>query len=191
MNGDEYDMSNTFGLTGKSDDKEYFRLSNAASDEMIHALVAAGSALAETEREKLMIVWLGDQHTYICGMGNVGFDIVEMPWTKDGFESEKAFILRCVEAAKNKLWWDRLGPELEGILKEELVIPWLESFGKLVEKMTVELVDEEERTEWLSWFGKLGKENIIREYPTCEKNKGILLSMYGCRFCVELNENGG
>ena len=187
MNGDEYDMSNTFRLTGKSDDKDYFRLSNAASDEMIHALVAAGSALAETEREKQLIVWLGTQHTNICGMGNVGFDIVEMPWTKDGFESEKAFILRCVEAAKNKLWWDRLRYPLD----EELVIPWLESFGKLVDKMTAALVNEEELTEWLSWFGELGKENIIRKYPTCEKHKGILLSMYGCRFCVELNENGG
>ena len=106
LNGDEYDMSNTFGLTRELGDKEYFRLSNAASDEMIHALVAAGSALAETEREKQLIVWLGVQHTDICGMGNVGFDIVEMPWTKDGFESSggTGSVIRLMKSLLYRGW---------------------------------------------------------------------------------------
>ncbi len=54
--------------------------------------------------------------------------------------------------------------------------------------MTADLVNEEELTEWLSWFGKLNKENIIKEYPACEKHHGILLSMYGCRLCIEEKE---
>ena len=178
-------MSNNFMVHSKSPVEDWFCLGNAASDELLHALTLAGSALAETEREKQLIIWLTENHTYICGYGNVGFRIENMPWTKAGFESEKAFILRCIDAAKTKLWWDRRKYPLD----EELVIPWLESFGKLVEQMTVEYVNEDELNEWLSWFPEIGKEYILRDFPTCERHKGMLVSLYGCRLCVD--ENGG
>ena len=174
-------MANTFMVHRNSPAEECFRLGNAASDEFLDAIVLAGSALAETEREKQLIIWLTLQHTNICGMGNIGFEIAEMPWTKEGFDSEKAFILRCIEAAKTKLWWDRRRYPLI----EELVIPWLESFGKLVDRMTVEYVNEDELNEWLSWFPEIGKEYILRDFPTCEKHKGMLVSLYGCRLCLE------
>src|SRR4051794_11236394 len=84
------------------------KMSNGLTAAFIDALVLAGSALAATERAKELIVWLAGHDQSISGLGIVGFDISDIPWTVAGFASERAFLLRVIEAAQSGLGWDRL-----------------------------------------------------------------------------------
>lgn len=57
----------------------------------IEVLVISGSILAGTNREKELIIWLAQRDQSVVGIGTVGFDIDEMPWTVNSFASEKDF----------------------------------------------------------------------------------------------------
>jgi hypothetical protein len=54
------------------------------------------------------MVFLAEKNQHICGLGTVDFDIVEMPWDKASFDDDKAFMLRIIEGAKQKIGWETL-----------------------------------------------------------------------------------
>ncbi|MGG3507727.1 hypothetical protein ABES58_19860 [Paenibacillus lautus] len=56
-------------------------MSNGLTSVFIEVLAISGSQLAKTNRERELIIWLAQRDQAIVGIGTVGFDIDEMPWT--------------------------------------------------------------------------------------------------------------
>ena len=110
-----------------------FKMSNGLTDVFIDYMLLAGSELAETESEKRLIAFLSERQQSFCGIGTVGFHIVEMPWDKKTFDTDKAFLLRTVARARElttqESVWDKLryrpNPEnieyaLDGFIQSDL-----------------------------------------------------------------------
>ncbi len=94
-------MANTISLSSKiAHLTDSLRMSNGLTSVFIEVLVISGSLLATTYREKEIIIWLAQRDQSVVGIGTVGFDIDEMPWTVDSFEREKEFVLYTISAAK-------------------------------------------------------------------------------------------
>lgn len=83
-------MANTISLPKEINDVvELIGMSNGLTSVFIEVLAISGSILAKTNREKEMIIWLAQRDQSAVGIGTVGFDIDEMPWTIDSFQNEK------------------------------------------------------------------------------------------------------
>lgn len=164
-------MSNhiTFG-------EDSLQMSNGLTAVFIDVLTLAGSRLAQTVDAKRLIVWLAEKDQSVVGIGTVGFDICEMPWNTECFEENKRFVLKVVEAAENKMDWDRLGYQPN----EELLIPALKRFAELISQMTADDVDKNAADEWLN--AAESGDPVLHGFPKCEKH-GILLTCHGCLFC--------
>ncbi len=106
-------MANTISLPKQLNDVvEPIGMSNGLTSVFIEVLVISGSVLAKTNREKELIIWLAQRDQSVVGIGTVGFDIDEMPWTIDSFESEKDFILDTISNAADGLGWEKLSYKL-------------------------------------------------------------------------------
>lgn len=82
----ESSMANTISLPKELNDiVEPIGMSNGLTSVFIEVLAISGSILAKTNREKEMIIWLAQRDQSVVGIGTVGFDIDEMPWTIDSF----------------------------------------------------------------------------------------------------------
>lgn len=169
-------MSNIISLSKNSPKEEWLQMSNGAADVVIEMLVLNGSASAKTEYEKEFVVWLAEKDQNTIGIGTVGFDIDEMPWTKKNFSAEKEFMINVIKNAENKCKWDKLGY----IPTEEIVVPFLKQLRALFEQMTEDLIDESSRKEWLDSADD--NDPIKCGFPRCEKHN-VLLSCFGCKIC--------
>ncbi|MGG1942855.1 hypothetical protein ABFY57_24575 [Paenibacillus polymyxa] len=99
-------MANTISLPKQLNDVvEPIGMSNGLTSVFIEVLAISGSVLAKTNREKELIIWLAQRDQSVVGIGTVGFDIDEMPWTIGSFESEKDFILDTISNAADGLGW--------------------------------------------------------------------------------------
>ncbi len=105
-------------------------------------------------------------------MGTVGFDIVEMPWTRAFFDTDKAFLLRTIEHAKTYDNWDILNYEPS---KAHLLYA-LEGLEKLVKRLSVDKVDEQNYLEWAEDFGCIS---------ICDIHGIIQHKEFGCKLCNE------
>lgn len=174
-------MGNIIRLNDDQPVEEWLSMSNGGTDALLDILGLAGTALAKTEREKQMIIWLVEKDSTYLGMGTIGFDIVKMPWTKAGFESERTFMLRVIDEAAKGLGWEKL----DYVPNEELMMPRLERLRSFFEQMTVDMVDEENLREWIEIDKEYPEYYAIPDgYPVCEKH-GMLKSYFGCRRCFE------
>lgn len=99
-------MANYIKLTNNSDIDMH--MSNGGTSVFISVIGLSGSRLAKTDDQKKLIVWLMEKDQSRVGIGTVGFSLSEMPWTKDKFDDEKAFLLNVINAVKQKLGWDTL-----------------------------------------------------------------------------------
>ena len=157
-----------------------FSMSNGLTDVFIDYLLLSGSRLAKTESEKRMVVFLAEKQQIKVGMGNVGFDIVEMPWTSDTFETDKTFVLEMIHHARaltsEKRVWEKMGYEPgQKQLKYSL-----DSFEALIKRMTINDVDEDNYREWISAAEKDDPINL--GFPRCT-NHDVLLCLFGCKLC--------
>ena len=101
-------MSNIISFDDKDAlDDDSLVMSNGGTDVFINVLALSGSVIAKTESEKRLMVYLSEKDQ-IIGRGCVGFDIVEMPWDKETFKEDKKFIIRVINAARNKTGWEKL-----------------------------------------------------------------------------------
>ena len=175
-------MSNYIEFKGNSIDSgafDYsFSMSNGATAVFINVLCLSGGRLAETDSRKRLMVFLAEKNQRACGIGTVGFDIVEMPWDKSSFDEDKAFMLNVIDGAKNKLGWETLDYEPD----EKIIFGFLDEFRKLIECMTVGDIVEESLTEWLS---EAGEDDPVRcGFPKC-KIHDTYESVFGCQVCME------
>ena len=114
----------------------------------------------------------------MCGLDNVDFDIVDMPWDKDSFDEDKAFILKVIEGAKQKLGWETLDYHPN----EEIVFDFLDTFRKLIEPMTSDDIIDASLTEWLE---EADENDPVRcGFPKC-KIHDTYVSIHGCQVCTD------
>lgn len=160
------------------DDELDLTISNIGTAVFINVLCLSGGRLAKTESQKRFMVYLAERNQEFMGLGVVGFHIVEMPWVKDSFEEDKNFMLSMIDGAKNKLGWETLDYEPN----EEVVFEYLEAFRKLIERMTVDDIEEKYLTEWLSQG--TADDPVNCGFPKCEKHD-TYISIAGCQVCME------
>ena len=118
------------------------------------------------------------KNQFICGLGTVGFDIVEMPWDKGSFDDDKAFMLRVIDGAKQKTGWETLQYQPN----EAFVNECLETFKRLIERMTVDDIIEANLSEWLS--GADDNDPVKCGFPKC-KIHDAYISAHGCQVCTD------
>ena len=164
-------MSNMICFKHKSD-KDDLNMSNGGMSMFINILCLSGGRLAKTESQKRLMVFLAE------GFGTVGFDIVDMPWDRDSFAEDKAFMLKVIEGAKQKLGWETLGYKPN----EEFALQFLDTFQKLIERMTADDIIDATLTEWLS---EADDNDPIRcGFPKC-KIHDTYISIHGCQVCTD------
>lgn len=112
------------------------------------------------------------------GLGLVGFDIVDMPWAKESFEEDKKFMLDVIDGVKNKLGWETLDYEPN----EEVIFGYMDTFRKLIDRMTVDDIDENYLKDWLATTDPDDPVNC--GFPKCEKHDAYI-SVAGCQVCME------
>lgn len=111
-------MANWVGH-GVRTDLEDVDMSNGLTSVFIRVLSLAMSSLASNDRERRLAVWLASRDQAVHGLGVVGFDLVDMPWSRDTFSQDHSFLLSAVRAARNRHEWSRLDfePRIDGILE--------------------------------------------------------------------------
>ncbi|MBR1824736.1 MAG: hypothetical protein IJ779_10975 [Ruminococcus sp.] len=154
------------------------KMSNGGTSVFINVLCLSGGRFAETESQKRFMVFLAEKNQYFCGIGTVDFDIVEMPWDKASFDDDKAFMLRVIDGAKQKIGWESLRYRPN----EEFVNEYLETFKKLIERMTVDDIIEENLIEWLSEADE--NDPVKCGFPKC-KIHDAYISVHGCQVCTD------
>lgn len=164
-------MSNIISLNSDT-----LSMSNGLTDVFIDVLTLAGSRLAETVDEKRLIVWLAEKDQSKVGMGTVGFDIREMPWSINRFEESRRFMMKTIELAENRTDWDKL----DYAPNEELLFPMLNKFSGMLSKLSAKDIIQNALLEWLDAADK--DDPVLLGFPKCGKH-GTLLSCYGCHLC--------
>ena len=103
---------------------------------------------------------------------------MEMPWVKDSFEEDKEFLLGVIDGVKSKLGWETLDYEPN----EEVIFGYMDTFRKLIERMSVDDIDEKNLTEWLSAAD--ADDPVNCGFPKCEKHDAYI-SVAGCQVCMD------
>jgi hypothetical protein len=161
------------------DDKaESLKMSNGLTSVFIEVLVISGSILAENNREKELIIWLAQRDQSVVGIGTVGFDIDEMPWTIESYAAERDFIIRTIAAATGGLGWERLDYEP----REDWVIRCLEQFRLLILAFDKDSVNIDNYLEWSEIEEGDDSPTIPIGYPKCAIHD-VYLSCHGCILC--------
>lgn len=164
------------------------RMSNGRTNVVLSVLALAGSLLAKTHKEKELILWIAEGDQSRRGMGTVGFDLSELPWSLEEkeFIEEKAFLLKAIEAAQKELGWERIGVRT----KPDDLRGDLEQIRMLILNLTIEDFSCASATtrivrEDVSAENKEKNELINYGQDRCRKHE-ILLTKYGCIACNNL-----
>lgn len=152
-------------------------MSNGLTQVFIEVLLLSGSRLAKSDSEKRFVVWLAEQDQTKKGLGMVGFDICEMPWSVPTFESDKNFLLEVILQAKNKLDWEKLAYQPE----ETAIFVGLNCFFELVQQIQLCYIQSSSfLREWLQEADN--DDPILCGFPKCKKHN-VFLSIFGCCIC--------
>lgn len=149
-------------------------MSNGLTGVFLDVLVLSGSALARTDSERRLVVWLAEKDQSRMGYGAIGFDLTEMPWTLDTFEADKNFLLQAVAAARDRLNWEKLDYRPN----EEMLYPCLDRFSELISSFSQ--VQPGALEEWLAESD--ASDPVMSGFPRCPKHQ-TLLSIFGCHIC--------
>lgn len=156
---------------GVRHDLPILAMSNGLTSVFVGVLAIAMSALAKSELEKYIAVWVASHDQAIFGRGVVDFDVCDAPWSLGTFKTDKKFMLNAIQAAASKLDWDRLGYSPS----EPSVLQSLATFQMLVENFLED--DILPASEWAWQFGvEPGK------FEQCAKH-GVYLHSHGCVLC--------
>jgi hypothetical protein len=144
-------------------------MSNSLTAILIEILSLGISHLAKTDAEIDFAIWLAS-HDPILGGGNASFDISELPWSVENFAAEKKFLLRVIDSAKAKNYWNLLDYEPP----EETAFYLLEKFAALVKDFTKEFIGK--HPDWSTSV------KMPMHHEKCSIH-GVYLSEYGCVIC--------
>lgn len=169
-------MSNIIRFDENTPVDDVLCMSNGLTDVFINILTLSGSQSAKTVEEKQLIVWLSEKDQKTVGYGTVGFDIVEMPWSKKQFKKEQAFLIKVIKAAEQKSGWEKL----DYTPNEKLIMPALKKFRVYIERMTENNIREKELYEWIA--ASENDDPVNCGFPRCKKHN-TLLTLFGCQIC--------
>lgn len=147
------------------------QMSNGLTSVFVSVLSLAASALAETDHQRELAIWIASHNQAVYGLGLVGFDIAEVPWSKSNFAEDRAFLLNVIEAAKAKVGWEYLHYSPD----EAALFNCLDHFSEMVRAFSIEHALVEEEMIWR--FGS--KPESLR---LCTKHHVYLHNM-GCVLC--------
>ena len=169
-------MANSFGATSKTPSHERLRMSNSLTSVFIDVLALSGVQIAGTDVKKRLIVWLSEKDQSKVGAGTVGFNLCDMPWDLQTFETDKNFLLQSITDAKRRVGWQRLGYTPA----EELLFPCLDKFSVLLSELKSTNVRPEILVDWLAEAE--GSDPVLCGFPICPKHD-TLLTVFGCHIC--------
>lgn len=128
-------MSNIVRVSESSPKNEWLVMSNQGTDCFLELLLCAANDLEKTEYQEKLISFLEDQRSINdIAPGTADFDLADMPWNEDSLFEDIRFLLKTVEAAQTEPVIVRLPYEIN----KEIVLPWLEQFGSMLEQMKPE-----------------------------------------------------
>lgn len=157
---------------------ESIRMSNGLTSVFLEVLTISGSMLAKSNREREMTIWLAQRDQSVVGIGTVGFDIDEIPWTIDTFDEEKEFMLRMITNAITEAGWKKLSYEP----RKDWVIQCLEQFRVMIYAFEKYNVNLDHYLQWSEIEEDDDQPTIPRGYPKCGKHE-TYLSCHGCILC--------
>ena len=172
-------MANIFGRSNQDLPDDKICISDLGTNVLISVLVLAGSALAETETQKQLIVWLAE-HDQFIGEGFVGFDLSDMPWNPETFDADRKFMVQVVDAASVRTGWEKL-PYAPN---EPHLRPMLGWFHKAFMRLKKDDLSPDARADWLSDMEP--DDPALNGFPRCEKH-GCFLTYLGCQVCHARN----
>jgi len=153
------------------DASESLQMSNGLTSVVLSLLVLSGSALAESEREKLLIIWFASRDQALSGMGTVGFDLNEIPWTVEQFEAEKHFLLAVIRRAQSMQDWGRLCYEP----REDWALGCLEKLAQMINHFPITCINPQIALDRQAWWRP-------NEFVLCPKHDALQHAM-GCIVC--------
>ena len=168
-------MSNRFSVRRNDPPEEQITVSDLGTDVLISVLVLAGSALAETDSQKCLTVWIAE-HDRKIGAGFIGFSISEMPWEPETFDADRQFMVRVCDAASKHTGWNTLAV----LPRESELFPILGWFRKRFVRLKPEDIDPYARGDWEDDMEP--DDPVLCGFPRCEKH-GALLTCLGCQVC--------
>lgn len=125
-------MSNIIRVSESSPNSEWLVMSNQGTACFLELLLYAADDLEKTEHQKELISFLEDRKCINeIASGTAGFDITDMPWDENCLNEDIEFLLQAVEAAQTETVIAGLPYEIN----KEIVLPWLEQFGSMVEQI--------------------------------------------------------
>ncbi|ULO08498.1 hypothetical protein H1230_06740 [Paenibacillus sp. 19GGS1-52] len=157
---------------------ESISMSNGLTSVFLDLLVISGSLIAQTNRERELIIWLAQRDQPVVGIGTVGFDIDEIPWSLENFEMERNFMSRTIISAINGLGWERLNYEP----RRDWVIERFEQFQQMINTFDSNHINEIHYREWSKIDEDDDEPKILIGYPKCNIHF-VYLSCHGCILC--------
>ena len=141
------------------------QMSNGGYSVLHEVLALAASRLAVSDSQRYWALWIASHDLPTFGHGISDYDVTEMPWTHDGLEEERTFLLTVIDAALARLGWESLdySPPRVG---ESLC-----ALREIVVAMRAEEIAE----------GELEIETAA-QYATCDTH-GVVLHDLGCIVC--------
>ncbi len=168
-------MANIFGVRRTDPPDEIISISDRGTDAMLNILLLAGAALAQTDHQKRLMVWLAE-HDRKAGGGNGGFYLEDMPFVAESFEQDRQFMVNVVDAASRKTGWEKLYYKPN----EEHLRPMLGWFRKRFMRLKFSDIKPDAYDFWL---GEMDEDDpALNGFPCC-KEHGIFLSWIGCQIC--------
>jgi hypothetical protein len=153
-------------------DIQCIRMSNGLTSVFVSVLALAVSELAETDGQREFAVWFASHDQRVSGLGTVGFDVSELPWSLDTFAADREFVLRGIHAAKMRAGWERLGYEP----REEWVQHCLDQFRAMVDAFAIEHAARSEAAVW-----PYGRPTQLVHCPVHQ----VYQHEYGCVLCSD------
>ena len=125
-------MSNIIRVSESSPNSEWLVMSNQGTVCFLELLLYAADDFEKTEHQKELISFLEDRKCINkIASGTADFDITDMPWDENCLNEDIEFLLQAVETAQTETVNARLPYEIN----KEIVLPWLEQFGSMLEQI--------------------------------------------------------
>jgi len=174
-------MSNNFRLHTQHDNiDEWLSISNGGTTVLLTVIGLSGSIIAQSNKEKDILLWILEHDQEVRGLGNAGFDICDIPWDSENFEAEKNFLIRVIDGANQKLGWDKLDYEPN----ESRIYIYIDKLKDLITKFQSKDINKQSYRDWIKESSDPRFTNPIG-YTKC-KTHGILLYFNGCIACNDI-----
>ncbi|MET3371211.1 hypothetical protein ABIC89_000244 [Variovorax boronicumulans] len=146
-------------------------MSNSFTAVVFEVLSIAMSMLAANDAERVLAVQVAGNDQEFQGLGVVGFDVCELSWSIGGLKQEKEFVVASIDAAIDKMGWERLDYEPNHLH----VVTMLRTLRVLIEAVEPAHIRV---PRWKSLFNAPAPKG----FPKCERH-GVYLHAAGCVVC--------